>query len=116
MVSPACILGQIENVLPHQRPSIQAVLDSINAQLVANMTTDESGVHQVADRIQSAADKMLGIQIGHPVNLAFQDEIRASTQYLIPAVARNPHGQLAHDLDHITQKLDFRNNTASSIN
>ena len=108
-VSVTQLIEQIEINFPHQRALIQAVLESFKAQLVVNMTTHKTGVDPVVDRIQKVAAKMLGIEIGHLGNLAFQDEIRTSTQSLIPAVASYPSGRLAHDLDHITLQLGFQN-------
>jgi flagellar biosynthesis protein FlhG len=115
-VSVVDILDRIDRELPHQHDLIQAVLNAFNAHLVVNMTTDTAQVNRVVERLQNVADKMLAVDVRHLGNLVYQDEIRTSTQSLVPAVAQFPEGHLARDLAHITRELGLRSGIGVSIN
>jgi len=99
------LLSQVQRRHPEGLPALKRCLQDYQPHLVVNKVRPEDKVTPVVHRIMEVAAKMLGIRVRFLGALPYSEDIHQSLQTLVPWVAQNPQGPLAHKLADWLQKL-----------
>jgi flagellar biosynthesis protein FlhG len=89
------LIERVKKKLPEKMPLIEHVLETFRPGLVVNMISENDHVSEVVNRIQDVSQKMLTVAVDYLGSIDYQSDIKRSAQDLIPAISRDPKGNLS---------------------
>ena len=88
------LVERVKNELPEKIPLIAHVLEAFRPGLVVNMISENDQVSEVVTRVQDVSQKMLTVAVDYLGSIDYQSDIKQSAQDLVPAISRDPKGNL----------------------
>jgi flagellar biosynthesis protein FlhG len=95
------LIKRVKAEMPEGLPLIEHVLDSFRPGMVVNMISENDHVPQVVNRVQDVSQKMLTVAVDYLGSIDYQPDIKQSAHDLVPAISRDPKGNLAECIQEI---------------
>ena len=99
------LIERVKSQLPEKMPLIEHVLETFRPGLVVNMISENDHVSEVVHRVQDVSQKMLTIAVDYLGSIDYQSDIKRSAQDLIPAISRDPKGNLSECIRDILSPI-----------
>ena len=99
------LIERVKTKLPEKMPLIEHVLETFRPGLVVNMISENDNVSEVVNRVQDVSQKMLTVAVDYLGSIDYQSDIKRSAQDLIPAISRDPKGNLAECIRDILSTI-----------
>ncbi|MCD4828848.1 MAG: P-loop NTPase [Candidatus Cloacimonetes bacterium] len=96
---------RVKQRMIHHLPLINSVIEEFRLGLVVNRAGSSAAAMQIARRIQDVSRKTLDIDVEYLGNIVPSEKIEISARELVPAVARDPQGELAVSLRNLARLL-----------
>ncbi len=96
---------RVKERMIHHLPLVNAVIDEYRPSLIVNRAQHIGAAMQIARRIQDVSRKTLAVDIDYLGNIDRSEKIETSARDLVPAVARDPEGELAVTLRTMLHRL-----------
>lgn len=101
----AQLLERLHHRRPQALPIVRQTLAAYRPFLFLNQAEENGQSNRIVRRIQEVARTNLSLEVRYLGSLPFLEEITRSNRELYPALAREPHGPLAHRFSRLAALL-----------